>query len=63
MMDVDLESYSKSREEGVGSEEACLRARREGRDLAFQIRMLRSVYGLDMGVARDIAAKLILEDR
>ena len=56
-MDGDLESYAKLKEEGIGSEQACLIALKEGKDLAFQIRMLRAVYGLHIAVARDIAAK------
>lgn len=56
-MDDDFSKYIELRQNGSSAEEACLIAVSDMHDFMFQIRMLRSVYELDIGVARDIAAK------
>lgn len=60
MMEDNFEKYEHLRRDGVSEETACLEAIADGRDFAFQIRMLRSVFGKDIGAARDVAANALL---
>ena len=60
-MQDNYDKYEDLRHRGASAEVACLEAASDGRDFAFQIRMLRTVFGKDIGDARDIAANALLK--
>lgn len=53
-MDTDYHQYEQMRVKGASADEAIEAAVRDGRDFAYCIRMLRSVYGLSLIDARDV---------
>lgn len=57
-LDVDYAQYDELRIAGGSAEQACELAMRSDKDFSFQIRMLRSVYELDLVGARDVVAQL-----
>ncbi|MFN0063128.1 MAG: hypothetical protein ACKVPX_11515 [Myxococcaceae bacterium] len=56
-MNDDFSSFERLKQAGSDAERACQAAANEGKDFFFQIRMLRAVYGLELGQARDVAAQ------
>lgn len=60
-MEDNFDKYEQLMRDGASDEAVCLAAISEGRDFAFQIRMLRSVFGKDLGAARDVAAAALLK--
>jgi hypothetical protein len=57
MMEDEFTEFERLKRNDEGAEEACAAAAALGKDFFFQIRMLREVYDLDMGAARDVAAR------
>lgn len=51
----DFSEYEKLEKSGKSIEDACIHALKRDKDFAFLIRMLRSVHGLELAEARDIA--------
>jgi hypothetical protein len=62
-MTDDFSQFERLKQDGADAERACELALSQGGDFFYQVRMLRAVFGLDLGVARDIAAKLELQKR
>lgn len=60
-MEDEFEKYEALKHSGASAEAACMMAASDGQDFAFQIRMLRAVFETDIGIARDIAAKVLLK--
>jgi hypothetical protein len=56
-MNDDFSFYIKLKQDGKTPENACSYSIEFGDDISFQIKMLRSVYDLDIASARDIVAK------
>jgi len=56
-MDIDYTVYESARNAGGNAEEACASALVQGKDWTFCIRMLREVFEISLGQARDIHAK------
>jgi hypothetical protein len=56
-MNDDFGIYIKMKQEGKSPKDACSYSIDIGDDMSLQIRMLRSVYGLDIADARDVIAK------
>lgn len=60
-MEDNFEKYERLKRGGASEEVACLEAIADGEDFAFQIRMLRRVFGKDIAAARDVAANALLK--
>lgn len=58
-LDVDYARYERLKSDGEAADAMCGIARADGKDFAFQIRMLRSVFGMDLAVARDTVARVL----
>ena len=56
-MDNDFTEFRQLKRNGRNAQQACAEAAMMRKDFFFQVRMLMDVYGLDMGIARDIAAQ------
>lgn len=56
-LDVDYSRYERLKAEGGDAETACRLAVSDEKSFLFQVRMLRSVFGLDIAQARDLAGQ------
>jgi hypothetical protein len=68
MIGDDYKEFEALKRTGVGPEAACREALSDSSlsqadRFSFSIRMLRSVFGLSLGAARDVAATIVLEQR
>jgi hypothetical protein len=57
-MTDDFSEYEQLKRDGVSAERACELALSSGKDFYYLVRMLRSVFELDLGAARDLAASV-----